>query len=246
MTDQHGPGDWRPVSQPGYGVVIPSTPDEPFLAQAIESALGQSLPPQRLIVCVNGPTAQQSHSAQVASEYAPIVETMFLPQKSESAALNRGIHAVDTEFVAFVDADDIWHPDKQHAQLDLLATDASLDAATGITENFRIRPDGTREILEAHESALVAATTFRLSTFDRYGLFDESAAHFQWLYRWWAAARRGGINTASINTACLFRRVHDNNSWSQNRDYGLSQLHAELRENMRAKRVDDSRQGQHD
>ncbi len=231
---------------PRYGVVIPSTSDEPFLTEAIESVLGQSLPPERVVVCVNGDNARQSNSARLAAGYSPWVETLFTTPASEPAALNAGITVLDTQFVAFVDADDVWHPDKQRAQVNLLTADLSIDAATSITENFRLHPDGSRESLEAHESALVAATTFRLSAFNHYGLFDESASHFQWLYRWWATARRSGITTASIDTVGLYRRVHANNSWSQSRGEGISHLHAELRETMRAKRRTGAGQGSRD
>jgi len=217
-------------------VVIPSTPDEPFLAGSLDSVLGQSLPPTRVLICINGPGARQSHSAHVAASYSPQVETLFASQASEAAALNRGIVATDTEFIAFLDADDVWHRDKQRAQVELLTSDTTLDAATCVTENFSVNSDGSVHGLNSHESALVAATTFRRRTFERFGLFDESASHFQWLYRWWTTARRNGISTASINAIGLHRRVHDNNSWTQHRSQGLKELHAELRQSLKVKR----------
>ena len=93
-------------------VVIPAFNSAKTLGRAIESVLGQTWRPRQIVVVDDGST---DGTAELARSYP--VELVSHPNRGASAARNRGISATDAPWVAFLDADDEWLPDKLEAQL---------------------------------------------------------------------------------------------------------------------------------
>ncbi len=97
-------------------VVIPAFNAAAFLPAALRSVFAQSSPPGEIIVVDDGST---DDTASVARELGARVVT--LPNGGPSAARNAGTRLARGEFVAFMDADDLWQPQKlavQHAALE--------------------------------------------------------------------------------------------------------------------------------
>ncbi|NLH15550.1 MAG: glycosyltransferase family 2 protein [Phycisphaerae bacterium] len=111
MTPLSTPSD--PVS-----VVIPAWNVELFIARAIDSALAQTRPPDEIIVVDDGST---DGTADIARGYGDRVRYLHQPQTGAAEARNRGIAEASGRWVAFLDADDEWLPDKLNRQMQLLA-----------------------------------------------------------------------------------------------------------------------------
>ncbi len=94
--------DLAPVS-----VVIPAYNSEEFIGEAIRSALAQTLPVSEIIVVDDGSTDQ---TAEVAAKLGASV--IRQEHGGISAARNAGIRAAKYDWIAFLDADDIWEPKK--------------------------------------------------------------------------------------------------------------------------------------
>lgn len=105
------------AGSPTISVVIPCYNAAPFLAAAIDSTLGQTSPPLEVIVVDDGST---DDSARIAQEYGPPVRVIRQTNQGESAARNRGIAAARGDWVAFLDADDLWVPTKLERQIDAI------------------------------------------------------------------------------------------------------------------------------
>ena len=114
-------------------VVIPCFNAAPFLPVTIESALNQSYAPFEVLVINDGSTDQ---SAAIAESYGPPVRVISQTNQGESVARNRGIDEAQGEWIAFLDADDIWLPNKLELQLAVAQPDVAC-----IHSNFR--PFGT-------------------------------------------------------------------------------------------------------
>lgn len=103
-------------------VVIPTYKRHDSLKRAIQSALAQEDVEMEVIVVDDGsPTPPTSTMAHFAHD--PRVR--YLPQPTNQgggAARNVGIHAAKGSWIALLDSDDWWEPDKLRAQLDLLHT----------------------------------------------------------------------------------------------------------------------------
>lgn len=97
-------------------IVIPVRDGERYLAEAIESALGQDHRPIEVIVVDDGST---DASATIAEGYAEVT-TLRRPPRNPAAARNTGVAASAGGFVTFLDADDIMGPGKVSRQLEYL------------------------------------------------------------------------------------------------------------------------------
>lgn len=87
-------------------VVIPVHDREDALRAAIGSALAQSLPPARIVVVDDG---SHDGSAAVAETFS-VTLLRHEQARGSGAARNTGIDAADTEWIAFLDSDDVWEP----------------------------------------------------------------------------------------------------------------------------------------
>ncbi len=109
-----------PASTPSdtVSVVIPAWNVEPYIARAIDSALAQTRAPDEILVVDDGST---DGTADIVRGYGDRIRYMHQPQTGAAEARNRGIEQATGRWVAFLDADDQWLPDKLARQMDLLA-----------------------------------------------------------------------------------------------------------------------------
>lgn len=125
-------------------VVIPCYNAGPFLKETLESALHQTAPPAEIIVVDDGST---DGSAEVAESFGPPVRVIRQPNSGESVARNKGIETATSDWIAFLDADDLWKPDKLEKQLaatsdEVIAvhTEVEVFGATSSKSNIRRTP----------------------------------------------------------------------------------------------------------
>lgn len=95
-------------------VVIPVRNGALTIAQSIASAVSQSIAPLEILVIDDGSTDDTVAIAQAGGARVILREAAF---GSPSGARNAGIAAAKGDWVAFLDADDLWHPGKLEAQL---------------------------------------------------------------------------------------------------------------------------------
>jgi glycosyltransferase involved in cell wall biosynthesis len=105
-----------PVKQAPISVVIPSYNCGRHLCEAIASVLRQSLPPRQIIVIDDG---SSDDTAQQVRPYLDRVTYIRQENRGVSAARNRGIAEAREAFIAFLDADDVWHRQKTALQMRL-------------------------------------------------------------------------------------------------------------------------------
>ncbi|MGD0735529.1 MAG: glycosyltransferase [Terracidiphilus sp.] len=91
--------------------VIPAYNAEEFLHRAIRSAFAQTLKPFEVIVIDDGST---DNSARVATELGARV--ISIENRGVSAARNLGIQSALGDWIALLDADDLWEPEKLKRQ----------------------------------------------------------------------------------------------------------------------------------
>ena len=91
---------------PSVSVVIPCFNNERYVGAAIESVLSQTFPPAEAIVIDDGST---DSSAAVVGRF-PSVTLLCQENAGAGAARNAGIARAVGEFIALLDADDLWAP----------------------------------------------------------------------------------------------------------------------------------------
>lgn len=111
-------------------VIIPAYNAESFLAETIDTVRNQSYPDWELIIVDDGST---DATQEVAQSYLHDSRIRFVQQKNAgvSAARNNGAALAKGEYLAFLDADDLWTPDYLLQKLDFLEMHPEHDMVVG-------------------------------------------------------------------------------------------------------------------
>ena len=113
---------------PRFSVIIPAYNSAATLARAIESVRAQSWPAHEIIVVDDGST---DATAAEARQFGEVVRVIQQPNSGVSVARNAGAAAASGDWLAFLDADDWYAPDRIKLHAEWIAEDASLDFLTG-------------------------------------------------------------------------------------------------------------------
>ena len=158
-----------------YSVVIPAYNASGTLANAIESALAQTVIPVEIVVVDDG---SSDDTSAISENYAPRIRTIRQSNAGPGAARNRGILETTSEWVAFLDADDSWVPRKMERQLVMASIpEAGVIHATGTqihSDNNRFAPSRVTfdDMWRANCITLSSAIVRRVAI-DSVGGFDE-------------------------------------------------------------------------
>jgi glycosyltransferase involved in cell wall biosynthesis len=100
-------------------ILIPAYNAASFLAKTIESSLQQTWPELEIIIVDDG---SQDNTLAIAQTYAgPTVRVVTQPNRGASAARNHAFSLATGDYIQYLDADDLLHPNKIKSQIDCLA-----------------------------------------------------------------------------------------------------------------------------
>ncbi len=164
-------------------VIIPSYNRGWIIKEAIDSVLAQDYRDFELIVVDDGST---DNTSEILDSYKDDIKVFFQDNNGVSAARNRGIAASLGRFVAFLDSDDLWLPQKLSTQVAffnntpdaLICQTEELWIRNGIRVNPKKRHKKPSGMIFEPSLALClvspSAVMIRRSLFDRVGNFDET------------------------------------------------------------------------
>jgi glycosyltransferase involved in cell wall biosynthesis len=170
--------------------VIPTHGRPDHLSRSLDSALQQTLPPAEVVVVDDldhGPTAAVVKVTALRTEI-PMRRVVNKAQPGASGSRNAGATASRSEFVAFLDDDDIWRPEylaRATAELERSGADAVISGLC------RIRHDGSiqrivvpprdaieRRLFDKNFGMTGSNLVIRRSAFERTGGFDPALPVF--------------------------------------------------------------------
>ncbi len=99
---------------PAISIVIPNYNYGRFLAEAVNSALDQTLPPYEVIVVDDGST---DNSLEILNAYGDKIKIIQQKNQGVGIARNAGAELASGDYLAFLDADDYWAPEKLAKQV---------------------------------------------------------------------------------------------------------------------------------
>jgi len=200
------------MSVVSVGVVIAVRDGVRYLGETLDSVLAQDPVPDEVVVVDDGST---DDLASVLGHYGTPVRCVRQEPMGFPSALNRGVAECRGEVLAFCDADDLWAPGKQAAQLAALHANPDCEGVTGKVQQFvspELAPDRAIRILHdtAMSARLLGAMLLRRDAVERVGPFDEALTHVANL-DWFSRADQRGLRVCSVDAVVLLRRVHDAN-----------------------------------
>jgi glycosyltransferase involved in cell wall biosynthesis len=190
-------------------VVICVRDGEAHLAEAIDSALAQSATPMELIVVDDG---SQDGSAEIARSYAPRVRLLRQGPLGLGAARNAALEAATGEFIAFLDSDDIWEPNKLELQLAAFSADPALDVCFTHVLEFadELELKGARPRPGPIPGVFTSSLCARRESVRRAGGFDPHARLGETMALL-LRLRELGMREAMLPEVLVHRRVHAGN-----------------------------------
>ena len=114
-----------PMDNPLVSVVIPVFNGAPFVAHAVDSIRGQSVKDVEIIVVDDGST-DGTQGVLAELEHTHGIRWYQQDHGGPASSRNRGIEAGRGEFIALLDGDDVWLPDKLNAQLSIMRSDVKI------------------------------------------------------------------------------------------------------------------------
>lgn len=102
---------------PRVSIVIPAYNAAPHLAETLSSVVNSTYDDFDVIVVNDG---SNDETSSVAAKFGARVRVLEQENLGMSASRNRGIGASDSELIALLDSDDVWHPEKLKHQVTAL------------------------------------------------------------------------------------------------------------------------------
>lgn len=219
-------------------VVIAAYNAEAYIAEAIESVLGQTVPPDEVIVIDDG---SRDGTRSVLDRFESRIVALTQENSGQAVAVNKGLAMARGELIGFCDADDLWTARKLEMQLALLEHDRSVEAAFGKVQQF-VSPD----VPEADRARLTPAVEImpgelkqcmliRRVALKRIGPFDESLPA-TFFIAWLGRAKQTGLKIAHVDDVVVQRRLHLGNGGRTNTDAQNLQTLMALRQAIKARR----------
>ena len=200
-------------------VVIPVYNGERYLTEALDSVLAQRYPDIEIIVVNDGST---DRTEEIMKSHA---EVRYFSQSRQGAAAarNSGVNKSSGEFLAFLDADDLWTKDKLRVQTALFRADPGLDMVFGHVEQF-YSPELEGVLMDriylpsgSMPGYLPGAMIVRKDAFLRAGSFDAGFRIGEFI-DWYLRAQECGLRSHICQEVVLKRRIHNANTGIRERD----------------------------
>jgi glycosyltransferase involved in cell wall biosynthesis len=195
---------------PLVSVIIPVYNGERFLGEALRSVAAQEYRRFEVLVVDDGST---DGSRRIAERFSD-VRVLSGPRRGVSGARNLAVAASEGEFLAFLDADDIWFPRKLSLQVALATAQPEVGVVMVLQDYrfegpipawFRGTTDGNAEPGFMPSSWLV-----RRQCWELVGPFATTMTHGEDI-DWLARARHLGVEIGTVQERLLTRRIHDAN-----------------------------------
>jgi glycosyltransferase involved in cell wall biosynthesis len=191
-------------------VVIPTYNRQDLIMEAIESVLNQVYEDFELIVVDNVSSDKTLNKLHGIKD--PRVKIFVEPRRGAAFARNTGIKHAQGQFLAFLDSDDLWLPEKLAVQVSEIQSLPHGSIIFSQYSEFFNEQQAVRRTLSGGPLNLSVITMLiRTEDFRTIGSFDESLEVGEFL-EWYARAMNKGMNISKLDTILSLRRIHPGNS----------------------------------
>jgi glycosyltransferase involved in cell wall biosynthesis len=191
---------------PAVSVIIPAYQTAQYIAQTLDSVLGQTSHDFEIIV-VNDGSPDTPELEEVLRAYMSQIVYIKQPNGGLAQARNTGIRRACAPLIALADSDDYWEPDYLATQMRMLAEDSTIDVvypnallfgdprSEGKTYMDVFPSDGEVTFLSlvtGQCNVMGPGVTARKAAFERVGLYDPEIRHAEDFDLWLRLLKLGG------------------------------------------------------
>lgn len=196
--------------KPTISVIIPVYNSGIYLEEALNSVFNQTLQPLEIIAINDGST---DNSLEILQKFSSKLVIVSRENKGLSTTLNEAIRLAKGSLLTFLDADDLWTPDKLATQLDFMIKNPEMEACFGMIRQF-ISPELPDEIKqtimcpsEIQRGIMKITFMIKSEIFERIGCFDETLQRGDFI-EWFARAQEAGVHYRVLPQLLAYRRLH--------------------------------------
>lgn len=192
-------------------IIIPAYNAERFLKDALDSVSQQKCDEALEIIVVDDGSIDGT--ADIATNYQSVV---YLKQEhlGISQARNAGMLKCRGDFIAFLDADDLYVENKLALQMEVLRNNSEVHAVFGHICEFVTADESVQHQRKPVSDApcyIAGTTLMRRSFAEIVGPFD-TTIRFGEFIDWYSRARAKGLRDVMLPEVVLKRRLHANNT----------------------------------
>jgi glycosyltransferase involved in cell wall biosynthesis len=196
---------------PTVSAVIPSYNYGHFVGEAVESVLSQKYEPKVEVVVVDDGSTDDTRER--LAKYGDRIRYVHQQNRGLSGARNTGIREAKGEWIALLDADDVWHADKTALQMrfaldndfDVIGSPGKFFCPPELDPNPPVRRfDATDFLTGTHISS--STTIVKKRCFDIVGLFDETLRSVEDRDMWLRLAAR--FLVGAVDSPVTLHRTH--------------------------------------
>jgi glycosyltransferase involved in cell wall biosynthesis len=223
----------EPGRAPTFSVIIAAYQVADVIGNALDSIRSQTLPPLEVIVCDDGSTDALEAAL---TPYREEIVLLRQENRGESSARNAAARAASGDFVAILDADDVYHPGFLAAVSELAQLRPDLDILTTngllVAEDVEVRqlynPRWSFEVADQRRAILQRNFVFGLAAVRRsvlleHGGFDESIV---WTEDWdlWLRLILAGSAAGCVDEPLAEYRLRETSLTTRRRELVLGKI----------------------
>ncbi|MGH7172689.1 MAG: glycosyltransferase family 2 protein [Gemmataceae bacterium] len=175
------------MNAPSVSVIIPTYNSAKYIAKSIDSVFAQTRQPREVLIVDDGSTDETRTVVSVYNDSR--IRYIEAPHRGPAAARNRGMDIATGDYLAFLDADDLWRPTMLEKQVSVMERDEGLicsftnfvrfaeDTGEALPEQFGFYPELTA--LAVLDSGIDGAFIVEGDAFIQFIRFEEIPAYMQ-------------------------------------------------------------------
>ena len=213
------------MNKPIVSVIIPTYNREEVLPRAIKSVLNQIFKDFELVIVDDGSTDNTKDVVKNFNDDR--VKYFYQKNQGVSAARNLGIKKARGKYIAFLDSDDEWLPEKIEKQISLFKNNTSLDfigckrIVVNNKKEYKEKIDFNKEEVSSKKYfklslkgnlrtvCLTSGLVVKRKIIEKVGFFDKNLPSGQDLDMWWRIFEKGG--KFDFVDDYLYKYYEDNN-----------------------------------